>query len=461
VIRSSGALLWLLGLGALGCSKKEDPPATLPSAAAPSAAPSAAAAQASAAPAATAAALPADAPTSFASATKETVENAVGLGCEARSQSGWLELLCRKRNGTGGKPVRAVLDADAGEELVADDKGELRVVVPFRAGESKELGLEWSDTRYTLKVDGAKAKLEWAGSNLEHRKACSKLLDESRAVISAAQKADAVARVLPTESAKLPRFGVCYPAGLGSWAVALRELAGGGDGATRFVELGLDVVRVDTEGKRLSASLGKLRVAPAGMEMKPLQIYDYDDDGHDEVIVSYDVTALPSGAESPKLTPIWSFSDSAVTPYAKAPDLGSAAAGVEQLDFDMRPDLGGYGPFVAWLGADCGSKDCPQRLTGPRLFHHSTPDGGFANNDAATQAALKRMCGKKPEAVVVEAAGKLNAAQTAKNLVCARAQGTTADAITSELFAKKKTICGEAESCPLYATLEGWTKVSL
>src|SRR6188768_2686761 len=34
---------------------------------------------------------------------------AVGLGCEATSLDGWLQLLCRKKNGTGGHPVRAVV----------------------------------------------------------------------------------------------------------------------------------------------------------------------------------------------------------------------------------------------------------------------------------------------------------------------------------------------------------------
>ncbi|HET9934142.1 MAG TPA: hypothetical protein VFQ35_25745, partial [Polyangiaceae bacterium] len=59
---------------------------------------------------------------------KETIENAVGQGCEARSAEGWLEFLCRKKNGTGGRPVRATWptenpseDAGASQEVLADE----------------------------------------------------------------------------------------------------------------------------------------------------------------------------------------------------------------------------------------------------------------------------------------------------------------------------------------------------
>jgi hypothetical protein len=33
------------------------------------------------------------------------------LGCQATTSEGWLELVCRKRNGTGGRPVRAVRES--------------------------------------------------------------------------------------------------------------------------------------------------------------------------------------------------------------------------------------------------------------------------------------------------------------------------------------------------------------
>jgi hypothetical protein len=128
----------------------------------------------------------------------------------------------------------------------------------------------------------------------------------------------------------------------------------------------------------------------------------------------------------------------------------------------MRPDFGTYGAFVAYLGEDCGLKTCPGRVTGPKLYLHSKPDGTFTDQDDATKNALKRAsCQSKPATVVVETGGSLNAAQTAKNLVCAKAYGVASDVISAELTAKHAALCGEAASCPLQTTFEAWLKLPL
>jgi hypothetical protein len=192
-------------LGLAGCSKAEQPP--LP-AAVPIAVPSSEplgqssttpeAPQALQAPEAPAAAMPnrpaGAAPTSFKGGSKETIGSAVGLGCEATSLDGWLKLLCRKKNGTGGHPVRAIVhnpdqpavalsgqepgaepaaaDAQHGEELTANEQGELTIVVPYSGDEKRDVNLEWTDTSYTLHVTGSKATFEWAASGIPHRRAC-------------------------------------------------------------------------------------------------------------------------------------------------------------------------------------------------------------------------------------------------------------------------------------------------
>jgi hypothetical protein len=400
-------------------------------------------------------------PASFAGAKKETVDNAIGLGCEARSSAGWLEFLCRKKNGTGGHPVRATFDADAGETVQADEHGELRLLLPFRDGASKDLTIEWSDTKYSLRVRDATAKLEWTGATLALRRACAALGDASRARLSAAQKADSEARVLSSEAAKLPRFATCIQAGHGSFAIALTSIAGQNEGAERKLTAELDLVHVGENGDLRRGSLGKFEFGPAGLELPALQAYDYDGDGNDEAIVSYELRARPASAVLPEPSPIWSVSDGAVVPYAKAPKLAAGSAGTEHLEYDMRPDLGEYGPFIAWLAPGCGAKDCPARVTGPRFFWHSLPDGGFSNSDASAKAVLKRACPKKPASAMVEAGGKLNTAQTAKSLVCARAWGATSDEIEAELSAKAKLLCGEEPGCALSETFRAWAKAEL
>jgi hypothetical protein len=425
---------------------------TLPSPAAPSPH-----AESTSAPAA----IQAEPPTSFTGAKKETIDGAVGLGCEPRSSAGWLELICRKRNGTGGHPLRAELDTDPAELVQADEHGELRLVLPFQEGMSRSANIEWSDTKYVLHVRDGSAKLEWAGANLSLRRACAAFSDESRAVLTAAQKADGDARLLPSEVAKLPRFAGCVQAGRGSWALGLKSLVGSGAAAERKLTAELELAFVRDSGQRLSAPLGTFEFAPGGLELPALQAYDYDDDGNDEAILSYELRARPPSASLPDVSAIWSFSDSGVAPYPTAPKLAAGSSGTEHLEFDMRPDLGDYGPFIAWLAPGCGLKDCAARLTGPRFFWHSLTDGSFSNSDGAAKAALKRACPKKPASVMVGSENQLNAPQTAKALVCARAWGATTEQIETELASKVARLCGEAATCPLLETLQAWAKAEL
>ena len=62
------------------------------------------------------------------------------------------------------------------------------------------------------------------------------------------------------------------------------------------------MVRVDVDGARKSASFGSVEVAPGGFEMSALQVYDYDDDGKDELIVPYELKA--TGGVTPTYPPV-------------------------------------------------------------------------------------------------------------------------------------------------------------
>lgn len=405
----------------------------------------------------TGAAPSAEPPASFANAAKLDVDGAVGLGCEGRSQDGWLELTCRKKNGTGGHPVRAVLDPDAGTETLADEHNELRVTVQL--GSSRDVPIEWSDTTEVLHVDGETAKLAWT-AGLPLRRACSAVLDATKAVISAAQKADAPGRVLPAEGGKLPRLGVCFPAGKGSYAVGLSALRAGGDGDARALHAELEIVHVDLDGKVLKAPYASFDFAPGGLTVKPLQAYDFDDDGRDEVVVPYDLTATRGETAPPAPAAVWSASDTGIAPYAKSPTPSPGGVTVEQLDFDMRPDLGGYGPFVRWLPTACGAEGCPTRLVGPVFYWHSLPDGAFTDDDAATKGALKRACSKKPDVIVVLAGKKVRIPETAKNVACARVWGATPDSLQTELDAHRDALCAGAQHCPLGDALGDWAKAT-
>src|SRR5512136_2075635 len=113
-----GSFLGIVALGLLACGKKYSS-GTAPSSTVASAAASVAAAPPSAAPvepqtapsAAPSAAAPTEEasetpPEDFSGGTAVAKQNAKGLGCGAKAKQGWLQLLCRKKNGTGGHPKR-------------------------------------------------------------------------------------------------------------------------------------------------------------------------------------------------------------------------------------------------------------------------------------------------------------------------------------------------------------------
>jgi|GEM_PF-5849123 len=438
-------------------------------------------------------------PTSFAGGNKVEITNAVGLGCQATTSEGWLELVCRKRNGTGGRPVRAVRDlaalaaaeaagaapapsaappasaaaastgtdpaTDEGGAGAADPRlanvievdahGELRVIAPWRSGQRAQIRVEWSDTQYDLTVDGESASLVLPVA-LGLRRQCEALRVASQRAVEAAQRLPGEAALTGADLRKLPQLGLCQMAGLGAWAVGLDELTASGSGATRSLAARLSVIHLDPDGRSKTAALGVLEFAPGGLQLAPLMVYDYDDDGQDEVIIRHEVNQVAPGKAPAALPAVWSLKGGAVVAYDRLGPLGPGGVSTEHLDHDMRPDLADYGPFVAWLGADCGARNCPSRLVGPRFFAHSAPDGSFSRTDAAAVAALERACAAAPASVVVAEGQSVNALHTATLLGCARAWGVGTDVITKELEAKRTAICGAENDCPLLVTLRAW-----
>jgi len=392
-------------------------------------------------------------PDSFSGA--ETVTNAVAtsLGCEAKSKDGWIQLLCRKKNGNGGHPTRAVIGTESdAPEVVPDAQGELKVVLSATSESSGVV--EWTDTKYNLKVKGGELKLDWSVT-LEMRRACAELEKASKLVVSQAQKAESSEHLTPTESAKLPRFGICQPAGHGSWALGLRGIEATGANSARAISLEVDVLRVAEDGSITKADFGKVTTRVGGFELRPLQVYDYDDDGSVELIVPFDIKAIPSGTTPVALSGVWSANAGQVNAFARfAPTI--AGLQTTHLEYDMRPDLGTYEPFVAYLGDDCGAANCPTRLVGPARFARSMPKGEFSLTDAQSQAALNRTC-QKSAVLVVEG----NPTRTAQLVGCARLRNEESTKIEAELKSKASKLCKGGDSCPLLDALVKFATVDL
>ncbi len=435
-------------------------------------------------------------PESFAAGEKVDIVNAVGLGCEARSSQGWLQLLCRKKNGTGGRPVRAIRDleafnaeqsaatdspagteptaaAAAGEGATAasgapdagatagelanvtlpDERGELRVAVPWRPGHSAKLRVEWSDTSYDLEVDGTSARLVLPVS-VALRRQCEALRKQSQAVIDAADKSPSAPGLNQSDVAKLPRFGMCQTAGLGAWALELQKLEATGPASARVVRATFGIAHVDPQGQLKRGAFGTLAFAPQGLQAKPLMAYDYDGDGQQELIVRYEVMKAPEA--SAQLPAVFTLRGGEVLAYDKLDPMGPGAVIVEQLDYDMRPDLADFGPYVAWLSSDCGAKLCPDRINGPQFFAYAEKDGTFSRTAAAAQGALKRACPKAPGPIVVAQGDAVNAARTAQQVACAKAWKLEEASVAAALDAERSKLCSGADDCPLYRILKTW-----
>ncbi|HEY5955854.1 MAG TPA: hypothetical protein VIV60_04845, partial [Polyangiaceae bacterium] len=298
---AKACVCWVV-LGTFGCSRKD----------AAERAPTATAVMAAASPSATSSTAVAAAgsgsvtpsldivsetvPESFADATAVINHAARGLGCETKSKQGWLQILCRKTNGTGGHPKRAVMGAEADAlETLPDAHGELKLVLPWRGGGAQSGTIEWTDTKYTLQVKDTELKLDWV-SSLELRRSCANLEKASKAVVAAAQTHAAAEHLTAAEAGKLPRFGICQPAGTGSWAIVLRGLSVSEVDAERSLKFELDVAHVDLEGVVAKHELGNLEAKLGGLELRQLVAFDYDDDGSDELVVPYDLKAIAARA---------------------------------------------------------------------------------------------------------------------------------------------------------------------
>jgi len=246
---------------------------------------------------------------------------------------------------------------------------------------------------------------------------------------------------------------VCQPAGLGSFALALKELGGSADGEQRRLHAALDVVHVSEQGALLSAPFASFDFLPGGLDISPLQIYDYDDDGkrraHCQLRPEGGSRWREPGAPGQHLVIL---GDRRREATRRLPELeGAERRSNTSTSICDRTLATSLRTWPTW--ARLRPQQCPPRVTGPRFFWHSLPDGGFSRNDAAARAALKRACPKKPEAIVVD-----NAAQTAKNLVCARAYGVSIESANSALSARHEALCGPAPSCAFATTLETWAK---
>jgi hypothetical protein len=260
---------------------------------------------------------------------------------------------------------------------------------------------------------------------------------------------------------RFPKLGKCEVDGSDAWALAIKDVRAAGDSVDREVSLTLDVVHVDASGALAKAAWGPIGFAPAKLAISDLTLFDYDADKVAEVIVRHEVLARGERtARKPQATlpMVFTYKNKRVTAYAPAGTGVSGGTVAEQLESDTRPDLGDYGPYIAWLGLGCGAGKCPERVVGPRFYRRSLQDGGFDANAPEVTAALQRACSRNQGGLVSDVESVGGKTRTALNVACARVRGESSEAVLATLTQAKSKICGDASGCQLLTVLRDWAK---
>ncbi len=414
-------------------------------------------------------------PEQFAKSSEFKLSGDVGVGCSAAQQSGWLQVHCYKRNGSGGRPLgvrfsdsqRDVPDltqsdepADAGAQevrkafITKSDSGAMKFFALLPKDDSFQAVFRWSNTEYRLQISRdaggtPSGKFVW-NSGVEINRTCAQLKKKQDQLLDAV----ATEHQLNRWSLKLPsRSGRCQPSGLGAWTVVANTLEPAECSAKTCLKAQFEVAYVLPDGKVIRTALGAPFIFELGqLQFTPLRHYDWDDDGTDELQLGHE---LEGAGAIPDYPSIWTHDTSKVSPYAKFDSRGFVST--EQLDNDARLDIASYGPFVATLPKACGSSSCPARLVGPRFFAHSLEGGDFSLTDQVALDALRRACPPPPSEVLAKTS-VVNAQRTAMNVACARAYGVPPESLDQQLSAAATQICGAQPSCPLLETLRTWAR---
>lgn len=401
-------------------------------------------------------------PASFEAAKSVVLVRSDAAGCTGRQLDGWVQVTCDAETKGRGRLVQAdVKEGGVGGEarLAPQPDGQLQFVLPWQRGKRALVGLEFAKAKFELAVNNAGGGFRRVLPKAQ-AETCDALARETNDRIAKLREAK-VGPVRALDVKRFPRLGACEVEGEHAWALEVADIRAAGDSVEREVSLTLNVVHVDAAGKKQKTAWGPVAFAPGKLAMADVSVFDYDGDDVPEVILRHDVLARGElGARKPpaKLPMVFTFDNGRVVPYAPAgvAPLGGTAA--EQLENDGRPDLGDYGPYLAWLGLNCGVGKCPERIVGPRFYRRSLPGGGFDANATEATASLQRACSRNPGGLVsdVETVGGKN--RTALNVACARLRGESTETVLTALNQAKSQICGDASGCQLLSVLTDWAK---
>lgn len=408
-------------------------------------------------------------PLDFDAAMLLSVGNSGTTGCTTRAVAGWARVRCEPKNLSGGTLVGARVThgaaPDANANIKPEADGSLTLVLPWRKGQYSEARFEWTDMKQDLVLRARGSKFtrvlpaEQAAQCERFSRTSEQILAGIRAKIGPFSPA-----VTPKDVYQFPKLGQCKMAGHNAWALGLEKLKASGEGKNRELLVTLSLNHIDASGMVASAPFGPLTFAPEGLLLPELMTFDYNDDGEEEVVVRQEILLRAARSMTkplPERAAVFTYQEGRVVPYESLAPLASGGIMAEHLEPDGRPDVGDYGPFIAWLPEACGRGECEARITGPRFFQRSLPNGAFTAEDEHVERVIRNKCERTPKELVVDVRTLLGKRQTAQNVACARVRGDDPQAIVAQLDELASEMCNDGQpKCAFYNAMVQWARAT-
>ncbi len=193
----------------------------------------------------------------------------------------------------------------------------------------------------------------------------------------------------------------------------------------------------------LAANWSRVTSSWGSHSLDPPLFVDYDGDGELEVILKAD-------SDDEGYDPSWFEIDTFraapgagahVVPYP--PARGLLVDDVCDVDADGRFDLMTRGPYAAVTSLDGPGNDVP---VVPAIFvQHARTDGSFSDRDEVARQALRMTCPDTPSSPPPTAGGEIE--DTARELVCARLHGVSAETLRARLLPTCAALCHKTIGC--------------
>ncbi len=211
--------------------------------------------------------------------------------------------------------------------------------------------------------------------------------------------ADKSRDLLRNAAERPPFLTYCHPSAGGTWAVVVVSASlddPGGEGPPCGWAASYKLIHVRSGEKRDSAisseAIDYLAWTNETNEWKVEGVFDYDEDGQDEIILSKHVWENGGGSDgTPSLT-IFKATPTQITPYPT--HASSRLMSLVDVDNDGRPDF-----TTGFFSVDCpGGIAGSYREYGVPLLLHSLPRGDFSETDEAARRFAITQCPSMPAA---------------------------------------------------------------